>query len=154
MQAEYYELRKFVNEFTVKNPLSVTLTCRQVADGERLDEISLSKNITHFLNRLNYRIFKKEFSRYGKKLGVRSVIEGDDRVRLHCHLALEKPDRISSEEMQTLIRDCWEKTKFGYPNLEINPVIDEGWTSYQLKHRTKREGLYASIDWINTSSSA
>jgi hypothetical protein len=147
------QLKEYVNEFLIRNPLSVTLTCRQRVNGEQLDEISLSRNITHFLNRLNYQIYRKKFSRFGEKLGVISVIEGDDRVRLHCHLTLEKPHHISHLKMCSLINQCWTKTKFGYLNFKVNSVIDEGWKSYQLKHRTKRDGLYSSVDWINTNSS-
>lgn len=145
-----YELQKYFSTWEFINPLSVTLTCKQRVHGEILDTISLTRNITHFLNRLNYRLFKKGFSRYGKRIGVITVIEGDSSTRLHVHMTVDRPDHISFELMSSLIMDCWKQTKFGYNNNEVKPVIDEGWVKYQLKHRTKQDGIYSSIDWINT----
>ena len=153
MDKKTEQITAYVNDFHIRNPLAVTLTCKSISSGELLDEISLSRNVTHFLNRLNYQIFKKKFLRFDQRVGVISVIEGDDKVRLHSHLTLEKPNHLSYVEMSALIQSCWMKTKFGYPNLMINTVVDDGWKSYQLKLRTKRDGLYSSVDWINTNPS-
>ena len=82
--------RDYVNStVSIRNPLSVTLTSRQWVDGRSLDRISLERDVTHFLNRLNYRLFRKKYSRYGKRLGVFTVIEGDKNTHLHVHLQLE-----------------------------------------------------------------
>lgn len=155
---DHNTVKEFLNSnFVINNPISVTLTSRQSDCGLTLDEISLQRDITFFLNRLNYKVFKKRFSRFGKKLGVLSVIEGDRKTPFHCHLTLELPDEIPIDQMKSLIKHCWGGTKFGRTNdqfgIKVEPVIDEGWMNYQLKKRTKRDGVISSIDWINSTSS-
>lgn len=141
----------------IRNPLSVTLTAHQCDPNFRLDEIYLSRDITFFLHRLNYKIFRKKYSRFGKKLGCFPVIEGNDQTNLHVHLTLERPDKIHRLWMEKAIRECWEKTRFGRSHdqfaVRVNTINDEGWTKYQLKARTKRDGIISSIDWINFSKS-
>ena len=146
------------SEFSINNPMSVTLTSREWDLGMKLDEISLQRDITFFLNRLNYRVFRKRYSKFGKKLGVLPVIEGGTNLtQLHTHLLLELPDEISIELMSHWIRECWGKTKFGRSNdlfgTKVEIVKDIGWRNYLLKTTTKPSGLFASIDWINLSSS-
>jgi len=145
-------------EFNIKNPMSVTLTSHRSHDKQILDDILLSRDITFFLNRLNYKIYKKGFTRYGKRLGCLTVIEGDGITKnYHTHLTLEKPDHMSDLEYKSLIFNCWKKTVFGQSNLKfgikINPVIDEGWLGYQLKNRTKQDNVCSSIDWVNSNNS-
>ena len=153
------QLKEYLtSDIRVTNPLSVTLTSRQWVDGQKLDQISLERDITFFLNRLNYKLFKKKFSRHGKKLGVISVIEGDEYTKFHVHLTLECPPKIPVWFMEHLIKKCWAKTKFGYSydkkhGVKVDSVIDEGWISYQLKNRTKQDGVISSIDWVNTTRS-
>jgi hypothetical protein len=146
-----------MSEFVIKNPVSVTLTSKQSVDGRRLDEILLSRDIGHFLNRINYLLFKKRYSRYGKKLGVLPVIEGDRFTPLHCHLTLECPEDTPVFYLENLIKTCWGKTTYGRSNdlfgVKVKPVIDDGWLGYQLKNRTKRDGVMSSIDWINLTPS-
>lgn len=145
------------SSFTIKNPIAVTLTSRQWNDGQALDEVYLSRDITFFLNRLNYKLFRKGFSTHGKKLGVLPVIEGDRSTPIHCHLALELPEDIDLNRMTQLITECWGKTRFGRANelfaINIEPHIDQGWRGYQLKEKTKADGVIPSINWINFSSS-
>ena len=140
-------LRDHLSALPIRNPMAVTLTCKQRIGSEALDEIKLQQNIGHFLNRLNYRLFKKAFSRFGKQLGYISVIEGNQTTRLHVHMMLERPDHVSPEYMDALIYQCWNKTKFGYTNTRTEPVRDDGWLHYILKYRTKSEGVQSSLDW-------
>lgn len=153
-------VKKFVrSEFIFQNSVSVTLSCRQRVDGEPLDEIVLSGNVKHFLNRLNSRLLNKKFDRFRKRLGTISVIEGDDGTRLHVHQELEIPNDTSVETFENLIRECWEKTKFGYPKhcenaVVVTATVDTGWLDYMLKKRTKRHGILQSIDWENTHRSS
>lgn len=153
-------VKKFVrSEFILQNSVSVTLSCRQRVDGERLDEIVLSGNVKHFLNRLNSRLLNKKFDRFRKRLGTISVIEGDDATRLHVHQELEIPNDTSVESFENIVRECWGKTKFGYPKhcknaVVVTDTVDSGWLDYMLKKRTKRHGILQSIDWENTHRSS
>lgn len=147
------------SNFPVSNPLAVTLDSRPWVDGRSLDRISLERDITHFLNRLNYRLFRKKYSRYGKKLGVLALIEGDKRTHLHIHLNLECPPHLSVEFMDKLIRECWGKTIFGYSprytkGVVVVKVYDlDGWIGYITKKKTKEVNLPSSMDWISLQSS-
>jgi hypothetical protein len=108
------------------------------------------------MNRLNYKIYKKRFLRFGKRLGVIPVIEGNYKTHLHTHLTIELPTHLELDSMKEMIVDCWSKTRLGHSNrnfgVVIKPIIDEGWLSYQLKMYSK-DDLISSIDWINLSSS-
>lgn len=144
---------------SIRNPLAVTLNSRQWVDGRPLDRISLQRDVTHFLNRLNYRLFRKKYSRYGKRLGVFTVIEGGKYTHLHVHLTLECPPHLPVSLMDELIRECWGKTIFGYsPHYPKGVVVKKvhhpnGWFDYQMKDKTKEDDLPSSIDWITTTSS-
>lgn len=150
-------LNDYLESMPIKNPIAVTLTSRQWNDGQALDEICLERDITFFLNRLNYKLFRKGFSKHGKKLDVLPVIEGDRNTDFHCHLALELPENLGLNEMEQHIRECWGKTRFGRANgnfaIKIEPKIDDGWRKYKLKEKTKADGVIPSINWINFSSS-
>ena len=157
---EQHKVKELLEEgFSIRNPLSVTLTSHQwVPYLGALDKSYLERDITFFLHRLNYEIFRKKYSRYRKKLGVLPVVEGKEGKNLHVHLSLELPGVVSFVEMESLIRRCWGRTRYGRSNkyfaVQVVPVIDEGWIEYQLKERTKDEGLTSSIDWINLSGSS
>ena len=92
----------YFNTRRIPNAISVTLTLKQrleITDCkgrlvEKLDPIKVSQNIRHFMNVLNQSVFGKGFFRFGKRLSVIPVIEGDSFVRLHVHMTLERPERI------------------------------------------------------------
>ena len=146
-----------LNNIKVRQPTSLTLTSKQwTKEDGRLDEMKLSRDLTHFLNRVNYQIFRKGFTRYQKRLGVISVLEGGGLKHLHCHLTIEQPQNLDFQDFEEVIRSCWSKSKFGYSDnhgVSMSPVTSNGWYEYQLKNRTKQDGKYSSIDWINTTPS-
>lgn len=148
----------FFDNRRVPNAIAVTLTLKQRIEsndykgrfGANLDLIKVSENTRQFMNRLNKRVFGNGFVRYGKRLSVIPVNEGDESIRHHVHMTLERPDRLSLIEFEKLVSECWSKTKFGYNNIQINPIDDYvGWVSYTLKIKTKGEGLQSSVDWDN-----
>ena len=62
---------------------------------------------------------------------------------------LELPDDYDINEFSELICECWSKTRFGYNQVRIIPVRDDGWLRYQLKTRSKSSDVLSSIDWDN-----
>jgi hypothetical protein len=50
-----------------------------------------------------------------RSFGVIAVIEKHIDGRWHYHAAIEPPQHLSAEAFETLIRDCWHKTDWGYP---------------------------------------
>ena len=149
---DYFDQRR------VPNPIAVTLTMKQRIEsndfkgrfGINLDPIKVSENTRHFLNRLNQSVFGKGFLRYGKRLSVIPVTEGNKFIRLHIHMTLERPDHMNLDEFEMLISQCWSKTKFGYNDIQIKPIDHyDGWMDYILKNKSKGEGLQSSVDWDN-----
>jgi len=146
-----------LNHNTVRQPVSLTLTSKQwTKEHGKLDEMKLSRDLTHFLNRVDYKIFRKGFTRYGKRLGVISVLEGGGLKHLHSHLTIEQPQNLDFKNFEEVVRSCWSNTQFGYSTkygVSMSPVINGGWYDYQLKNRTIQDGNFSSIDWINTRPS-
>jgi len=148
----------YFNDNRVPNAVAVTLTMKQRIEssdfrgrfGVTLDPIRVSENTRHFLNRVNQSVFGKGFLRYGKRLSVIPVTEGNAVIRLHIHMTLERPEHMNLGEFERLISECWSKTKFGYNDIQIKPIDHyEGWMGYILKNKSKSEGLQSSVDWDN-----
>jgi hypothetical protein len=133
---------------------------------ERLDGIKASRNVRHFLNRLNKAVYGAAFNRYGKRLRSFVVMEGGKEKRPHVHLELECPAHVPAEEFEWLILKCWSETSFGYGENRITRHSDDGWRDYILKVASKEDNdlgrrsrysdssfrfdVYSSaIDWLN-----
>lgn len=145
-------------ENKIPNPLAVTLTLKQGRSYfnnygltiKKPDLIDYQRNTKHFLNRLNQKIFKHAFRRYGAKIQVIPIFEGTLNTRIHIHLIIERPDFIKLDEFELMIQDCWTKTQFGYNNIHIKELDNyERWVNYILKNRTKQVDLLDSIDVEN-----
>lgn len=148
------EILSYLKDMNWSCPVAVTLTERQVFTGDRftsfqIDDIRSSQNTRQFLNRLNKRIFKNSFSRFGKRLKSFVVMEGNRSTRHHIHAVLDRPSHIPFDDFKDLITDCWSKTKFGYNHTEVKEMYNDGWLKYLVKYRTK-ENLLSGIDWENT----
>jgi hypothetical protein len=151
----------FLKEFTdrpIPNPVALTLTLKQRVEsndfrgrfGSSIDPIKVSENTRHFLNRLNQKVYGKKFTRFKKCLSVIPVIEGNKNIRLHVHMAIEKPEHLTFEEFEKLIRENWSKTKYGYKDIWIRPTYDYlGWIDYMLKNYSKEKNLSDSVDVCN-----
>lgn len=139
-----------LNEFEC--PTAVTLTMKMRAAGQPCDPVKASRNFRHFMNRLNRRVFGNASRRYGKNLRVFPILEVNASGRLHYHIAIDRPERLSIAAFETMIREQWAQTDFGYHEVDVQPVLDDGWTSYLCKRRQKPEGLLDSIDWNNCTS--
>ena len=100
------------------------------------------------MNVLNSNVYGKRFKLYGKRLRFVPVIEGGPEKRLHCHAAIECPKDFDVEEFQMLVREIWDKTYWGYHEVELAAEPDFGWLNYMMKLRDK-EHFDLSIDWLN-----
>ena len=145
------EILQFLHSIRFENPTSITLTQKQHINGFPIDNIRSSQNTKHFLNRLNQKIFKNSYRRYGQRLKSFVVMEGNKSIRHHIHLILDRPHRLTYEEFTYLISDSWSKTKFGYQHIDIQQMYSDGWYEYLLKCRSKTNVL-TNIDWENTYS--
>lgn len=148
----------------IRNPHSLTLTMKQGYRVEtptgptwvRLDGIKSVTNLRHFRHRINHKIYKNGYTRFNKQIGIFSIMEKDTDHRFHLHCIIEKPDWYSREQFHHLVWSCWNKTNFGYTQIDLNelPLYDEKkWLGYILKGRTKDpKDLWFSVDWENTTN--
>lgn len=60
---------------------------------------------------MNERTYRRGFVKGDKRIKVVATREGltNKNIRLHYHLALEMPDRMSSRQVREEIRFCWDK---------------------------------------------
>lgn len=138
-------LKEYLIDFDVNNFFGVTLTLQQGIKNQKLDTISSSQNLRHFLNVLNQKCFGNQSKRFNKRLRVLPVIERSKGKRLHFHLTLENPFPNDPNRFSYLIESVWKKTKFGHRHIEINPNIDQGWNDYITKFENKDD----EVDWMN-----
>ena len=108
------ELRDFLPHFPEDETFAVTLTMKQnvMIDGyhHRLDRISASKNLRHFLNRLNRAAFGNAARRYERTVRVIPALERSHSGRLHYHLAIQNPRSETPFFFKQRIKDCWQQT--------------------------------------------
>ena len=145
---------EFCSVEEMKAPYAVTLTlkaARQVGyQWMPLTQIDAGQNLRHFMN-----VITKKLRKSGLKKGYRPkcvpILEGNDVIRRHYHLIIDKPDVIGAEEFALLIARTWRNTFWGHEQVIVRPCYDgSGWLRYMAKLRTKSH--YAdSIDWMNFS---
>lgn len=100
-------------------------------------------NVINFANRLNYRIYKNAYKRYGKKLDMVSVIEGGRKElrtsckedkNLHAHIGVELPAGMNLTEFKKIVQECWTDTYWGnYNNKITNIKSRSAYSNYQVK---------------------
>jgi hypothetical protein len=147
-------IKQFYQDHQVPNPINITLTQKQVVDGQRIDDLTSSANFRHFRNLLNRRLFGNAYKRYGRQLSMLVVREDGAWHRHHIHAIIEKPASLTTEEFIALVMECWGKTRFGYREHHFEEPADKdretGWINYCFKKRTKGD-FASSIDWANST---
>ena len=149
------QIKSFLSDNVVPNPLLFTLTAKQRVNGQAIDSIHLSRNFRHFMNRLNKRVFGNAHLRFGKKLKLFVVTEVSLEGRYHLHGIMEKPAHISKDVFEDLMAFIWTKqTKWGYEQIHLEIPNNErgavqGWMNYCLKERCKVGDFASSVDWEN-----
>lgn len=147
-------IRQFYNDHRVPNPINITLTQKQIVEGQRIDDEISSANFRHFRNLLNRRLFGNAHKRHGRQLAMLVVREDGAWHRHHLHAIIEKPASLTTEEFIALVMECWGNTRFGYREYHFEEPADRdreaGWINYCLKKRTKAD-VASSIDWANST---
>lgn len=138
------EIREFLPCWSEDETFAVTLTMKQHTKGQKLDEISASQNLRHFLNLLSRACFGSAARRYNKKVEVIPVLETSYSGRLHYHLSLRNPHPNEAFYFQQRIKDCWTKTDFADAQIDVQRSTDvAGWNRYITKDNR------GNIDWEN-----
>ena len=141
--------QKFYKRLFVSNPstyFSITFTMKQTLNDMKLDEINFSQDFRHFMNRLNYKIFKNSYKRFNRRLNVIPILEKSNNDRFHYHCLIEKPFRLKDREFTNLIESEFSKTKLSYDDIDIKrqskPI--SSFSSYTTKRRN-----YNIVDFNN-----
>lgn len=148
------EIRTFLSNNRITNPINTTLTERQFCRGIAIDSIRSERNFRYFRNKLNTRVFGNSYRRFGKQLQMLVVREISPDKRHHLHCIIQQPARFETLEFMKLIKTTWSSTDFGYEQVHIEKPSSQqrknGWLNYILKDYSK-VSLDHSIDWMNSS---
>ena len=137
---------------------SATLQTRLITRRDKFRSeqqlISLQEDFWHFKNRINYHFYGKTGHRKPLiySLLILPVIEGsafspEGGRTLHYHLGLGNlPDEASFNELCSVIRKHWLKTKFGTDMIRIKSA-DPDWMEYITKEVER--GNVDCVDWRN-----
>jgi glutaredoxin-related protein len=136
-------IQEYFKKADVSNTLAVTLTMKQKVDSEWLDLYNSKKNFKHFMNRMNERVYGNAFKRFQKRIGVIPIIEFSQNSRLHYHLIMERPERISDVLYPFMIDSCWGMTKFGHHQVDIQKTYSSEWIDYITKFKSSDD----QVDW-------
>lgn len=142
------ELRGLFDPSRFQHPAAVTLTMKKRVGGRNADSVVASENFRHFMNRLNHKVLGTAAKLHGRRLKTVAVIESNADGRLHHHAMIDRPPYCSFETFKAAVTDQWQRTVFGYRQIDIQDAADAGWTDYMLKPRQKIS-LLDSIDWTN-----
>lgn len=132
------------------SPFAVTLTLKQRLWLDGGGSVALtpdlaSRNLRHFLNLVNKRVYGSSAQRNGKRIRSVAVQEGGQYKRLHYHLMLDCPRDQLVMEFPAILTKAWVSTDWGYPQIDIQPC-DQGWLNYMTKLRDKTD-FAAAFDW-------
>lgn len=152
--------RGYIRDLNFQNPIAVTLTLKKAVPFReekshgyvRITPDRASQNLRHFLNSVNSQCLGKKASRFGHRIPVVSVLEGTKAKRLHYHLMMDWPKDDTAKDISKTISANWQKTLWGYNQIDVQTNADEGWINYITKVRDK-EDYSSSIDWENISRS-
>ena len=149
---------RWIRDQNWRRPFACTLSLKQASEVDLghwvpCTELLASKNLRHFLNRVNRHCYGNASSRYGKRVPCLAVLEGGGRTgkRLHYHLMIDCPRDELEASYSRLLTNQWHQTEWGYREVRIEPC-DFDWIPYILKQRSKQE-FGSAIDWLNCQGS-
>jgi hypothetical protein len=142
------ELLRFFDIRSIAHPCAVTLTMKKRCLGQANDHMVASANYRHFNNRLCSRLLGSAAKRYGRRLFTIPVIEKNADERLHYHVLIGRPARCEFTLFEAIVRCEWERTEFGYRQMDVQDMATPRWTEYMLKFQQKGS-LLDAVDWMN-----
>jgi hypothetical protein len=116
-----------------------------------VDELMAKKAFKQYMNILNRRIYGAAHRRYGKQIKVVPILEKSASGRWHYHTVMEPPDYMPAADFGALAMNTWLNTSLGYGHGQVSLNVDEGWTDYIVKFRTKAE-FDNYLDCIDTNA--
>lgn len=159
---EELTVENYITSFNWSDAYCLTLTLKEAAvyfyektfipHYVKGNEINYSRNLQHFLNRINNKVFGNAYWRFNKRLKTFAVYEGGKGgIRPHFHLLVEASPYHDDTEFEKLIHKEWTKTNYGHDEVKVKKFISNfGWEEYISKEYSKTN-LYESIDWGNVN---
>jgi hypothetical protein len=138
-------VKDYAQKLNIQGCIGVTFTMKQEGAKGKLNKLSASQNLRHFMNVLNRKVYKQQFKRFNKRLKVLPVIENSYNERLHFHTLMGVPENIKLNDYIQLIKETWAKTDYGYRQIDVKPFINSGWTEYITKFKSSDD----DVDWEN-----
>jgi hypothetical protein len=137
---------EYLKSCQFNDPCAVTLTMKQRVDSIELDPIACSRNFSHFSNRLSKAVLRNSFTRYGNRIPIIPVLERSHSQRFHYHTVIDRLNQVSRDDFRDIVTDCWNRTLWGYREIDFQFEMTPGWINYITKLATKDSD---SIDWQN-----
>lgn len=142
---------------------AVTLTL----DIERMHRMSRSGYVSNeaavafakatfstFRRALDRKILKTAATRYGRELDYVPVIEGQGSGhRIHYHCVIVTPSRVTLPDMTTAVKHAWSRTDFGHQQIDVQPMLDDGWLAYMSKEAWTLKRDAVDIENVRLSTS-
>ena len=96
---------------------------------EKSDALTFAiRNFKSFRWNLDRLILKNAATRHGRELSYVPVIEGQGAGKqIHYHCVIVTPARVPVSEMVTLVKQAWMRTEFAGPQVDVQPMRDDGW---------------------------
>jgi hypothetical protein len=105
-----------------------------------LDEkVALAKiAFSIFRWKLDRTVLKSAASKYGRELTYIPVIEGHSEGqsgghRIHYHCLIVTPTWVTLHEMKVAVKHAWSRTEFAGHQVDVQPMLDDGWLQYISK---------------------
>lgn len=115
-----------------------------------------ARNLRHFLTVVEAKLFGRTNRRRGearRKVLRRFVVqERDGNGRFHYHLLIDNPTKLPLVEFRALVIETWQRTEWGYQQVDVQPAVSDGWVHYITKRAYA--GKQDTIDLENTELQA
>ena len=76
------------------------------------------------------------------------VLEKSNNQRYHYHTVIDRIDRLSRDQFESVVTDCWQRTLWGYGEIDFQYDISKGWLYYITKP-SQKQTLSDATDWQN-----
>jgi hypothetical protein len=116
---------------------AVTLTCkRRVGGGSPISEPALLDIARHFLQRINYKCFRRRAKRGQSVACVACYGWGSYGDHPHLHFSLTAPSTMTYEEFSALIEQAANAIALVGKQRAVKPYQNQGWPKYIVEHGT------------------
>jgi len=116
------------------------------------DEMSLSKELRHCLNRFDRKVHRAQYRRHGIRVSRLVVLEHQQTVGWHAHLLLKSPPELGAFRTSTMLSSLWHEQVGEFATCDFDDRLY--WagplTGDYFSYATKYLDRGSEIDWNNT----